>query len=542
MKLIKLELHDDFRSLKNGFKVNFLNDFSSQPIPKDFDPYCVVGKNGSGKSNILEALGAIFYHLELEYLNFLPKKKSEDEEGNIEENELEVFLSATRHPNAYRLEYYTKDNSSKLAEYQHVTIVKKADESANVYLDQNYDDSLSKLEAKNFLPEYIVGYSSGDNEILSLPFLKMRMIQYDEYVNFLLQDTPYPNDAPESRMVYLDDTFSQAIFITNFLFPDEKVHEIFLKTLGIEKVDEFRIIINQDVEITDILGKQFKLSESIKNKIEDLKSCSTTYYEDRKTGRLILDFYVDDACREGFEKYFGSRLDLFRFFQILTIMNYYKTKDETKEKLYNSASLYAKGFLPQLEWDERFFTFKNFWITKEHIDDLILSRSLSDGEHQFLHSIGLALLYKNTSSLFLLDEPETHFNPAWRANYISTLRQCFEGDDVSPEILVTSHSPFVVSDSKSENVLVFEKKENIIECRRPNINTFGASVNKITMNIFEKRETIGAYANQVIDDFKYRMETASDLETLFEELDQTIGDSIEKTLFMKELFNRIESH
>jgi len=60
------------------------------------------------------------------------------------------------------------------------------------------------------------------------------------------------------------------------------------------------------------------------------------------------------------------------------------------------------------------------------------------------------------------------------------------------------------------------------------------------MGIFEKRETIGEYAGQIIDEFKARMETTDDLEALFSELDETLGDSIEKTLFMKELFDRIE--
>lgn len=90
---------------------------------------------------------------------------------------------------------------------------------------------------------------------------------------------------------------------------------------------------------------------------------------------------------------------------------------------------------------------------------LILSKSLSDGEHQFLHTIGLSLIYKNTSSLFLLDEPETHFNPDWRAKYISVLEKCFKGDNQSPEILISSHSPFIVSDTKRNHVLILDKNK-----------------------------------------------------------------------------------
>ncbi|KEM52370.1 hypothetical protein AD47_5049, partial [Escherichia coli 6-319-05_S4_C3] len=35
------------------------------------------------------------------------------------------------------------------------------------------------------LPQYVLGYSSGENEILSLPFFKMRFVQFDEYYNAL---------------------------------------------------------------------------------------------------------------------------------------------------------------------------------------------------------------------------------------------------------------------------------------------------------------------------------------------------------------------
>lgn len=41
-------------------------------MPK-FQPFCFVGLNGSGKSNVLEAIAAIFYHLEMYVAKFQPK-------------------------------------------------------------------------------------------------------------------------------------------------------------------------------------------------------------------------------------------------------------------------------------------------------------------------------------------------------------------------------------------------------------------------------------------------------------------------------------
>jgi predicted ATPase len=70
----------------------------------------------------------------------------------------------------------------------------------------------------------------------------------------------------------------------------------------------------------------------------------------------------------------------------------------------------------------------------------VLLKSFSDGEHQMLHTLGLCLLFKNTNSLFLLDEPETHFNPDWRANFITRLYQSLDGSGEN-EVLVTTHTP-----------------------------------------------------------------------------------------------------
>jgi hypothetical protein len=75
---------------------------------------------------------------------------------------------------------------------------------------------------KEFLPKFILGYSSGHNEILSLPFFKMRFIHFDEYRNRLVGDLDY-GGKPEGGMIYVDDQFSQAILLCHYLFPSEAV-------------------------------------------------------------------------------------------------------------------------------------------------------------------------------------------------------------------------------------------------------------------------------------------------------------------------------
>ena len=582
MKLIKLEIRDDFRSLKKGFVINFSNDNSSK-----FNPYCLVGLNGSGKSNILEILATIFYQLDLICLNFQPEV-------------FEEYDTLDTKLNAYLLEYFINDNK--------VQVLKEIGKRVNVYLEE--DKPLSRDGIKKILPEHIVAYSSGGNETLSLPFLKTKFIQYDEYHNSLIKKLPY--DSPESRLVYLDSTFSQSIFLCNFLFQPNRllsklkkltwsnkvikltlkdfqyqynefckksneILKIFEDVLGIKNTKRFSIIINKShfellseeylkseksellKHIANIQGNienyleeetidpsdensirdtllsclsniesrdtQIELTVNLEGEIDKLIRCSTLHYEDKEKELLYLDFYVDEVLKEAFKLHFGDAFTLFKLFQILIVLNNYHIKQEVKNDIYRKDSLYAKGKISQLPWSERIFRFKDFWIEKD--DNVILSKSLSDGEHQFLHSIGLALLYKNTSSLFLLDEPETHFNPAWRAKYISTLNKCFEDDEVSPEVLITSHSPFIISDLEKDNVLVFEKKEDTVECHRPEINTFGTSVSEITDIIFNKSESMGDNAYFKLDKIIDNIQTLEDYKEAKLKLN-TFGESIEK--------------
>mgnify|MGYP003679586708 FL=1 len=94
------------------------------------------------------------------------------------------------------------------------------------------------------LPQYIIGYSSGENEILSLPFFKMRFVQYDEYYHALKEQLPY-GGSPESRLIYLDNSFSQAILLSNLLYQTDETLAPFREEVGIESLNQFRIIIKR---------------------------------------------------------------------------------------------------------------------------------------------------------------------------------------------------------------------------------------------------------------------------------------------------------
>lgn len=70
MKLLRIKITDSygFRSLQPDFEYVFRSNSSLQDeLAKEesFSPFVCAGRNGSGKSNLLEVLAAIFFQLEV---------------------------------------------------------------------------------------------------------------------------------------------------------------------------------------------------------------------------------------------------------------------------------------------------------------------------------------------------------------------------------------------------------------------------------------------------------------------------------------------
>ncbi|WP_225788362.1 restriction system-associated AAA family ATPase [Pseudomonas sp. Marseille-P8916] len=614
MKLIRLKITDPdgFRSLPCGFEHHFRTEWSLRDElaqESDFAPFVCAGPNGSGKSNLLEALAAIFYQLEVLRVRrrFLPEA--------LQDEAQEVS------PVAYELEYLIKlpkeYRTSGSPTFAHVVAIKEEGGSPWLRWENNAafpsgrfaSSRLTDEERDLLLPQYVLGYSSGENEILSLPFFKMRFVQFDEYWDALTRQQSYPGH-PETRLAYLDSGFSQAILLCNLLFQDEATLQPFRKDVGIEALREFRIILRRRIPIDTVQLEAFDLADEdqkrerrnrlqaeartrglseseISQSVDDwvrreiikgnpalsetddpgstryrlnllqllegdetsslvvsaLKRCATLSYIDDVSDTLVLDYWVNEATRQAFRDNFdGSALVLFQAFQVLLTLNLYAVNDVLKSDLYTSTSHYVSETVPTLASDQRIMRFKFVRFTKQGVADPMMLKELSDGEHQLLHSLGLCLLFRDTNSLFLLDEPETHFNPDWRANFISRLRQCLpDNGDFAQEMLITTHTPFLISDSKPDKVLVFskDKASGAVSIEPPGFNTFGASINKITMSkVFGKRETVGGHAQALLEALRARFEQGvEDKEALITEIHQRLGDSVEKLLLIKTILD-----
>ena len=145
-----------------------------------------------------------------------------------------------------------------------------------------------------------------------------------------------------------------------------------------------------------------------------------------------------------------------------------------------------------------------------------------------------------------MDEPETHLNPDWRASFISVLKECLsksEGEAFQ-DLLISSHSPFIISDCHESNVLIFRKDNHsgIVSCERPEFKTFGASVNQITIKVFGQRETIGDYARNELYKLQSRLDANEDVDELIDEANRLFGDSVEKVIFINKALDKKEGN
>ena len=573
MKLLRLKIEneDGFRSLQKGFEINFRTLADTEAM-EQFRPFCFAGLNGSGKSNVLEALANIFYHLEVCVARYLPE--SIKDPNNFKRNECT--------PDAFTLEYLIGQHNRKayaLYFFDKVTIRKEEGKEPKMFIQSfPFEESTEKrevslvppkardsaAEGKVYLPAHIIGYSSGENEILSLPFIKSRLIHLDEYRQ-AARDNYSSFEESENSLIYIDNNMSQAVLLCCLLFENDETLAPLrnIDNTGILGLRSFRMNIHlHNFEFLDEKKSIPILWLIEQNQLANLKKCSTSWHLDQKTQTLWLDFFVNEATKAAFKEHFRSGLECFHFFRLLYELNNHFVDELTKEDVYCSKGVYTDGKLPIGNPRHDVFHFLDFYITKKikgtGLEKDLLLRSFSDGEHQFIHTMGICLLLKDRRSLLLLDEPETHFNPSWRAKFIKILNDSITAGNpkdlpngnfnvhLLKDVLLTSHSPFIISDCLPDNVVLFEKDgkgdttaKKVSELDNA-FNTYGTSVELILDRLFNYDQSIGDLSYSELEEIDFSsINTKEEIEKVKTKL-RTLGESIEKDMVLARL-NRIKT-
>lgn len=118
--------------------------------------------------------------------------------------------------------------------------------------------------------------------------------------------------------------------------------------------------------------------------------------------------------------------------------------------------------------------------------------NISDGESHFIKNfaalnehINLAFVSPvpvNGSAILILDEPEVHMHPDLERQYLYILTHWLHNDfpNIQFQIILLTHSPFLLSDVERSHVLLLQRTpEDVITAKHPEGQTFAANIHNI---------------------------------------------------------------
>jgi len=505
MRLRRLRLLNDFKSL-TAFDHEFRGP---QKAVKAVAPVCLAGLNGSGKSNVIEAISEIFCHLELTLLDY------EEVTTRAKETELRFEID-------YDLQIAGHDP-------RRIRIRKDSKQGARFYdlTDEDEEQEMTAWEEQvGSLPTRILGYSSGLNETISAVF-GANQYWYSEEVGQAAR-TDRSRNVDHTRTLYMDYDNNAAIAVVNYLFASEDEKQLFRERVRIDDVHSFRIA----VHLKRPNGKAVETTPEIDDSVKRLKRCAAVAWYDEGQLLWTFDFFVNDATRNAFLDQFKSASQLFVTLYKLWLLNSLALDRESR-RFYTRPTV-RKGLIerpPTVPLQDKIFALTRLRLRIEKPRCVIDYAGISDGEHQLLHVFGTITMFKEPNTLFLLDEPETHFNPKWRVDFIHTLNQIAEKRE--QEFVLSTHSPFLISDCRQANTFQFRRDNGDISVKQVSFETFGASFDYLLAQLFDLPAMI---SNQAIEELREIIHR-DNLQEMLAAVPR-FGDSLEKRF----LYEKIAQH
>lgn len=578
MRLLSLNLNGQYKGLKNQ---TFNFESADDPV------IAFIGLNGSGKSQLLELIGECFAYLErLQRADF--KKKAHLGFDFTLMYSMSGYVNQAPYS---RLEIF--GNKVGIAEgfnNPKFEVIVKQNKIERIYIEESNCTMEIGLESLP-LPR-VVGYSSGLNENLQRAFLK----NANQLFKAIRARAQYHREKRDIELAYEkrnnDSAFAFNLYVKNkrdllskfkrnhpYLFdihsvaydqseldlPETTIHTSNLIYLDYDSAQfavafidfEYGSIFPQNSNLnftTPIsLTLEFDLTQPYiaDEVVEDVKF----FIRLAKSGNGEVKFFGNKTTPAEYEYY---ELDFLKgeiklnLGQLANESKYstFGTNDPVRlfERLYKVQQLGIKNIsaIDRKELDKNYFfgTVKKPLRVKLPLmaKRLMLNSTksgavgyeeLSDGESQLLEIMAILKLYSLENTLFLLDEPETHLNPAWRTLFHSYLINALNSkrDKTKSQVLLSTHSPFMVSSLKRNNVYQFRRNENgLIAVNMAQKETYGASFDVLVKDLFELRSLI---SQSVIDEIREQLKQG-DMHAR-EWIEQNLGLSAEKAYLIRKL-------
>lgn len=450
-------------------------DASSTAAAKAVRSHALIGQNGTGKSNLIEALITIFRDVDL------------DRDAAFD----------------YTLEYEIRGHvvriQADLAKQRRPFVWVDGDRVSQDYLNKNDPPGKTPRDERRgprLLPSHVFAYYSGRNErIESLfqdhqkRFNRLQDITTDEVLpeqvltNFKgteadIRAIKEAKQRRETRMKQVGDDRLRRLFycrgghsqlvLLACLLSDDPVFQKVLRNLHIESLESALFV----------LKEPYRLREKRRNgKFDEveLNEGDPRFWFAR--GSVVSEF-LDSLWRVAWapiEQEVTQQID-------------FRGRTEKQRQLYlyvpNQAKLQELGRL--VGGMDSFFRYAEGAYIGDLIEEVRITvkkrdehggkvsfTQLSEGELQMLTVLGLMRITREDHCLFLLDEPDTHLNPIWKLRYFDDIEGVLDresegtlsgdlvlsspGNPVQSQVLITTHDPMMIGSLKREQVRILRR-------------------------------------------------------------------------------------
>lgn len=425
MKIDYLHIKSQFKNL-NDIKIEF-DESNLMTV--------IVGGNGSGKSNVIEALVSIFRNLDLgesPLFNYEVKYRLGDSSKQKWVTVIGDFEAKTL-AQQYTITVSETENGTK--KKVPVSKVKRDRKGNSVYL-----------------PKHVFAYYSGPSDRLEDYFKKHRT---NFYRHLLKNEIDLKADI--RPLFYAKPYHSQFVLLAFFLSEQSTDEKEFLKQhLGIESLESVHFIMRKP-DWAKQKQERFWGADGVVREFLDalyphcLAPVKVTRNEDFSlTGKNITNEFL--------HLFLPDVETLRRFAKDLAPDIFFKMLESTLlSEIISGVRVRVK-------------------VTSS--EEPLSFAELSEGEQQLLTVLGLLKFTGGKDSLFLLDEPDTHLNPAWTVKYLEFLRR-FVPDEQTSHLLMVSHHPLAIAELEKEQVQVMKRAKQAVSAFKPTESPQGMGINLI---------------------------------------------------------------
>lgn len=449
-----------------------------------------VGKNGTGKSNLFEAIIEIFKHLF--------------------EDDYEVAFD-------FNLKYELEGNEIAISWIW----------TESKWIDHH--GSETKKVSEKQLPDNILIYYSGHNDKIT------ELVE--TYENKFKNSLKEANEGDTRKFISIGKEYKALLLSVLLLQPKECKAKLFIENkLGIKTIDnQVKITLKRpfyakkkgyDIDSIQSETKFWKakgITQKFLNKLETVKK-----------GELIDKGRVRDEgylYREGFEDEYIMYLDIEDFqnkFSEASPQDVFRDFDNLKTiEMLADISI-------ELELLDG---------TKIGVD------KFSDGQFQSVYIYSIIELFKDRNCITLLDEPDAFLHPEWQFSFLKQVFEITEENAVNNHVLMTSHSASTITASKERTINLFEingntisvvkyPKSDVIKTLSSGLITFTESEAKLNINHFLNNTSGAVLFTEGITD-EMILETAWNKLYPEEKPNFEIQNAFDR-IFLRNLFSRDE--